>query len=551
MLKDEPTEPIVEGSSTTITLPGAARAARAIQAQVDAQETMTTLADQLLVLFDEIPTSGLIPQHRRAMHQHVQTYFRIADGVWEALAGDQLDELVNNPGYTIVADALEQKLIQIHDQCQQSDQDPQLRGGWLWRRRTRLYSRSLLEWKRCIDTSSSGTVLDPTACGRALYRAHGRVGLAGITGFDYLLVTGLPVLGIVASLLLALLFGAMNLLMPTNLPKSLAPTVLAGLSTLAILWFSTTGSASLPTVVGYALARRQSLLVTRTLRATVSASSSLSFTNILLRALLTLLGTLCMLALLGVVALTGFVARAFFADSHSHAQDIGGYMSSFVRGTLAALPFQPDPVFFTILFPAIGLALFALFFLPFTLSVQARMVRALIGHPTRSPEARRYALQPALELLSFHTITLVFFAVLANSIANLGADSVLPSGWPLVSLRLLVYAGALFIPYLLLIDLPFREGMTRWRSARLHELALRRNEIAQRLSRSQPQATDQSDLRTIQDYLTWQYYRTGETEVKDTSPAPFSSGWLLLALILAMLGGVALDQLNQLLHSLI
>src|SRR5262249_44628013 len=210
MLRDEPTEPMVErgGSSSAVTLPGAARAAHIVQAQVDMQETMTTLADQLLVLFDEIPTAGLIRQNRRPMHQHVQTYLRIADGVWEALAVDKLDELTSNPAYTIVADALEQKLLQIHDDCQQADQNPQARGSWLWRRRVRLYSRALLEWKRCIDTGNTGKLPDPTACGRILYRAHGRVGLAGINAFDYLLVTGLPMLGILTSLILAVLFGA-------------------------------------------------------------------------------------------------------------------------------------------------------------------------------------------------------------------------------------------------------------------------------------------------------------------------------------------------------
>ena len=71
MLRDEPTEPMVQ-RNTSVTLPGAARAAQIMQAQVDAQETMTTLADQLLVLFDEIPSAGLIRQHRRAMGQHRQ-----------------------------------------------------------------------------------------------------------------------------------------------------------------------------------------------------------------------------------------------------------------------------------------------------------------------------------------------------------------------------------------------------------------------------------------------------------------------------------------------
>ncbi|HEY7348341.1 MAG TPA: hypothetical protein VH599_08495 [Ktedonobacterales bacterium] len=549
MLREESTEPMMQ-QNTALSLPGAARAAQTIQAQVDAQGTMTTLADQLLVLFDEIPSAGLIRQNRRSMHQYVQTYFRIADGVWEAMATDQLNDLTSNPGYNVVTDALEQKLVEIHEACQRAEQNPQARGGWLWRRRVRLYSRSLLEWKRCMDTSS-GAPPDPTACGRVLYRAHGRVGLAGITGFDYLLVMGLPILGMVTSLLLAFLFGAMNVLLPNNLPGSLAPTVLAGLSALFLLWFSTTGSEPLSLIIGYALTRRQSMIFTRTLRSSISVKTDSGPLRVFLRVWLTTLGTLFVIGLLGLLVLIGFVARAFFSDTHAgRTEDVGAYMTSFVQTTLVQ-PFQMDRVFFTLLFPIICLAMIVVFSLPFTVIVQARMVKALLGQPTRSPEARRYALRPALELLSFHTITLLFVAVLVNSIYNVGASSLLPSGWPFVSARLLVYMGALILPYVFLINLPFSEGMARWRGARLRELALRRNEIAQRLSRSQPQATDQTDLRTLQEYVTWQYYRTQESDVKDVRSMPFPIERLVLALILAILGGIALDWINQLLHSLV
>jgi hypothetical protein len=549
MLKDEPTEPIIERGSS-ITLPGAARAAQVIQAQADMQETMTTLADQLLVLFDEIPTAGLIRQNRRPMHQYVQTYFRMADGVWEALATDKLDELTSNPGYTIIADALEQKLLSIHDDCQQADQHPQARGSRLWRRRVRLYSRSLLEWKRCLDTGVTGKLPDPTACGRTLYRAHSRIGLAGINGFDYLLITGLPLLGMLTSLLLAVLFGVMNVLMPVGLPRSLVPTILAGLSTIFILWFSAGGSSTLPLIAGYTLTQRQSMLFTRTLRASVNAKTSLGLRRIVLRVLLTTFGLLLAAALAAVLVITGLVAAVFFTEPHTGSQDIGSYLANIAQANLGQ-NFQIDPMFTTLLFPIIGLLLTALFFLPFTLSVQASLVRALLGHPTRSPETRRSALQPALEVLSFHITTLLFIVILANSIANLGADTLLPAGWPLVSARLLVYIAALLVPYLLLVYVPFREGITRWQNAMLHELALRRNEIAQRLSRVQPQSNEQADLRTIQEYLTWQYYRTQETEVKETSSAPFSFERSTLVVILAILGAIALEQINQLLHTLV
>jgi len=550
MLREGPTEPMLQrNTALALSLPGAAHAAQVIQAQADMQDTMLTLADQLLVLFDEIPGAGLIRQHRRAIHQHVQTYFRIADGVWEALATDQLTDLNHSPGYTVATDSMEQKLIQIHEGCQQAQQNPKARGGWLWRRRVRLYSRGLLEWKRCLDTG--GTLPDATTCGQALYRAHGRVGLAGISGFDYTLVMSLSVLGIVASLLLALLFGTMNVLALNGAARTLVPTALAGLSALYILWFSTTGPAPLPLVVGYALEHRRALLFTRALRASSANKSGPGPLRVILRVLLTTLGSLFVIGLVGLLVLTVLLARTFFANVHSGgAQDAGATMISLAQTTLGQ-PLPVDGYFLAATLPIICLLLIALFFLPFTLSVQARMSRALFAQPARSPEARRYALRPALELLSFHTITLFVVTILANSVYNFGADSVLPAGWPFVSGRALIYVGALALPYLFLVDLPYRQGIARWRSAKLRELGLRRNEIAQRLSRAQPQALAQTDLHTIQEYLTWQYYRTLESEAKDVPAAPFSVERRTLALILTILGGFLLSQINAALYSLL
>ncbi len=547
MLQDGPTEPILQRSAAP-QLPGAARAAQTIQAHLDVQDTMTTLADQLLVLFDEIPCARLIRQQRRAMHQHVQTYFRIADGVWEALATDQLCELAGNRSYNAAADALEQKLILIHEACGQAEQDPKARGGWLWRRRVRLYSRSLLEWKRCIDTGASRVLPDITVCGRALYRAHGRVGLASLSGFTYVLVMALPILGVLASLLLAFAFGATNILRGEQ-GRYLVPTALSSLIALYILWFSTAGPSPLPLVVGYALERRHTNIFGKALRISDTRPGAL---RRILRLLTTLLGIIFFAGLVTLLAFSILFARNFLLDLSSGA--ISGaedYTATLLAAVLGhALPLE-DNYFITVLLPVLCLGMIALFYLPFTLVVQARMTRVLISHPAHFPEARRYALRPALELLSFHAITLFFLAALALSFLNFGTASLLPASWPPVSERLLIYIIAFALPYLLLIDLPYRRGIARWRAARLQELTRRRNEIAQRLSRATPQPADQPDLRTIQDYLTWQYYHTLESEAKEVPSAPFPIERRILALALTILGSIALDQINTFLGGLL
>ena len=546
-MRDDSTEPMIQ-RNTALQLSGAARAAQTIQAQANIQDTMKTLADQLLVLFDELPSAGLIHQERRPMSQHVQTYFRIADGVWEALATDQLYELAGNRGYTVAVDTLEQKLIQIHEMCEQMKQNPKARGGWLWRRRVKLYSQSLLEWKRCLDSGLAGGPTDATTCGRVLYRAHGRVGLAGISGFDHLLIIALPALGILASLLLAFVYGAIGVVQG-NQGNALVPTALSSLIALYILWFSTAGPSPLPVVVGYALSRRQPAIFTRLLRGISVIDFKPDLLRRILRALLTLLGTLLLAGLIALMALSIIFARAFFLDTHTGAMSSHGALASLLQSTPAS-SVSLDPTFTAILLPALCLGIIVLFFLPFTLSVQARLTRALLAYPEHSPEARRYALRPALELLSFHTITLFFIAVLAISFTNVGAASILPASLPSVSGRFIVYVAAIVLPYLLLIDLPYRRGIASWRAARLHDLLLRRNEVARRLSRVTPQPVDQNDLRVVQDYLTWQYYRTLEGEVKATPTAPFSLEGRALALALTILTGILLDQINQLLHGL-
>lgn len=547
-MRDDSTEPMIQ-RNTALQLPGAARAAQTIQAQSDIQDTMKTLADQLLVLFDELPSAGLIRQQRRAMKQHVQTYFRIADGVWEALATDQLYELAGNRGYTVAVDTLEQKLIQIHETCEQVKQNPKARGGWLWRRRVKLYSQSLLEWKRCLDSGPGGGPTDATTCGRVLYRAHGRVGLAGISGFDHLLILALPTLGILASLLLALVYGAIGVVQGIQ-GNALVPTAIASLIALYILWFSTAGPSPLPIVVGYALGRRQPAIFTRLLRGISVIDFKPGLLRRFLRALLTILGTLLLAGLIALLALSIFFARAIVLDMNTGVMSSHGALATLLQSTPASYV-SLDPGITAILLPVLCLGIIAIFFLPFTLTVQARMTRALLAYPSRSPEARRYALRPAMELLSFHTITLFFIAVLAISLTNFGAASLLPASLPPVSGRFIIYVLAIGLPYLLLIDLPYRRGIARWRATRLYDLLLRRNEIARRLSRITPQPVDQNDMRVVQDYLTWQYYRTLEGEAKETPTAPFSIEGRILALALTILIGILLDQINQVLHGLL
>jgi hypothetical protein len=539
MLHEEPTEPnTLQGGMPTL-LP-----APLPQGQPSVRETMLTLADQLLVLFDEIPCAGLIRSERHKLHQHVQTYFRLADGVWEALAEHQMEDLSSNPTFTSAVDALEQRLLLIHEAYERAPQDPKARGGWLWRRRIRLYSRALLEWKRCLDSGPDSSTEDARRCGRVLYRAHGRVGLAGTNGLSHLLVLLLPLLGVIASLGLAGVLGAINFTRQTP-AGYFAPTALAALSALYILWFNFAGPAPLPLVLGYAFERREALYFAKAQRVPRVIASHLGPLRSLLRAFLMIAGALFLAGLLGILVVTVLFTFAFFSNpTSSTSQDFAGTMTTAFSSALGGYLPQQDPLLLTLALPLCSLLAMALLFLPFTLTVQIRMSRELLGHPGHGPELRRSHLLPALQLLLFHTITLFLLALLATSIFHTGDTALWPNVLPILTVRALLYVGALILPYVLLIDLPFRQGIARWRAARLSELRRNRAAVRQGANQTLPQVGNQAELLALQEQVSWLFFREQEAEVKEVPSTPFSPEGRLLALALSIVTGLLLNELN-------
>jgi hypothetical protein len=505
---------------------------------------MLTLADQLLVLFDEIPGAGLIRAERSKLHQHVQNYFRLADGTWEALAENQMEDLSSNPTFTGAVDALEQRLVLLHESCEHARPTLNARGGWLWRRRIRLYSRALLEWKRCLDSGPDSALEDTNHCGRVLYRAHGRVGLAGINGFNQVLVLLLPSLGALTSLGLAGMLGTINFTRQTP-ANYFVPAVLAVLSALYILWFAFAGPAPLPLVLGYAFERREALYFAKAQRVPRVIASRLGLLRNLLRAFLTLVGALLLVGVLGMLVVTVLFAIAFFTNPASASQSFSSSMTTAFTSALGGyLPQQASPLLLTLALPIFSLLAIALIFLPFTLTVQLRMSLELLGHQAHGPELRRSHLLPALQLLFFHTITLFLIALLATSIFHSGDTALWPAVLPTLTVRALLYLGALILPYLLLIDLPFRRGIARWRAARVSELRRNRATVRQGVNQTLPQVGNQPELLALQEQVSWLFSRAQEEEVKEVPAAPFSTEGRLLALVLTIATAFLLNQLN-------
>jgi hypothetical protein len=110
-------------------------------------------------------------------------------------------------------------------------------------------------------------------------------------------------------------------------------------------------------------------------------------------------------------------------------------------------------------------------------------------------------------------------------------------------------ALALALPYLALIELPFRLGLRAWRRVWLRDLRSRRATIeahVRRLSAPDPRtgAPDTSDetLRAMQyDLILLQFYAARIEEAERAPSSPLSLGATLAMLLLVVVGALLLD----------
>src|SRR5262249_15439327 len=141
------------------------------------------------------------------------------------------------------------------------------------------------------------------------------------------------------------------------------------------------------------------------------------------------------------------------------------------------------------------------------------------GSPSWVPAARRYALAPALILLATLTGALLLGVWFGSDRVNWGQTVLVElhaGSSPLtLSLRGVALLAVLALPYLILLEVPFRLGMQRWRRTWLGDLTVRRADVeshVRRLSAADPrsgtQDTSDENLRAMQyDLVLLQFYR--------------------------------------------
>jgi hypothetical protein len=488
------------------------------------------LARELDALPDMLVDAGLARSHVRAYLETVQDYLDLCRYAWEAVAEEQLEQAGAEPEYRQCAVGVARRITHLKQDCDQATAggkvQPPRRLPLMWRRRVRLIRSGLIAWQAQL-----APVPNPLLMGRGLFTLQGYVGLASAGGLelallDILVSTTVAMLGLVtvgATLALgsAALAGRANVV-PTD-------AVIA--ATCAVGWIAAIlVSASGPMPLGLMLGA--SVFVPS--RAACLGWQGSQAAAGLLRLWWLVIGGVALVlvpaaVIIGGVALTQNEPLPFPSTA---AQAMGVFGSTLYRALVQAAVVS-----------AAGLLLLAF---PFALTSQVRFAREIANNVRWVPAARRYALRPALALLIF--ITALVLAVDWYVATSLGWQHVgllrvsVAFVHGTLTLRSLTFMLVLALPYLLLLDLPFRIGMGRWRVQRLTDLEARRADLESQVRRLATQPATDDLLRAMQyDLVLLQFYRGQIDEARSASNGPFRIEGRVVAVVASVASALLLD----------
>jgi hypothetical protein len=182
-----------------------------------------------------------------------------------------------------------------------------------------------------------------------------------------------------------------------------------------------------------------------------------------------------------------------------------------------------------------------------------RSAAEMAGSPSWVPPARCYAVQPALVVETILTSALVVTAWIITTL--FGLENILLVTVPVgthnvtISLRSVVLVLALLLPYILLLDLPYRRGMKGWQRSWVGDLTTRRADVEshiRRLSVTDPrsgmQDTSEENLRAMQyDLVLLQFYQSKIEEAQRARYAPVSLGSVSVAFLIMLFAALLLD----------
>ncbi|HEX9056935.1 MAG TPA: hypothetical protein VF818_05320 [Ktedonobacterales bacterium] len=493
------------------------------------------LAHELDALPEALAEAGLARSHASAYRAALWDYLDLCHTAWDAVAVEQLERVGAEPDYRQAAVGIARSITKLKQECDQASALENLnnppRTPLLWRRRTRL-----IHWGMVLWQSGLSPVPDPLRMGRSLFTLRGYIGLASAGGLELALLdiiisatlglTGLLTLGACLLLGSAIGAGAMALI------ASYTMLALAGVFSL-MLALLLTNTRALP------LGLLMGAFVFAPTRSPCLGSDGSRVVGGLLRAWWLLIG--CVAAVALPVALT--IGAASLAASQPLPMPSNALQAISLAGGIltvaAALP------------AGVGLSAVLLFTVPFALTAQTHLVRELGGNTHWVPAARRYALPPSLVIVVYVTGLLLAGAWAVGTSLHWEHIGLLRVSFSVIqgtlTVRGLVFMLVLALPYLALLDLPYRIGIRRWRTQRLVDLATRRAELEAQVRRLATQAANDDVLRAMQyDLVLLQFYRAQIDEARATASAPFRLEGRVLALLVAIASALALDGASSL-----
>lgn len=516
---------------------------RSIQPPDVARQAMSelgVLARELATLPEELATAGLSRTSAPSYFEAAQIYLGLARQAWESVAEERLEQSGAEPEYRQRAIAVARRVSQLQQECRTITATPEFplprRTPLFWDRRVALVRKGLLAFQDRLAPTP-----DPQEMGRGLYRLRGYIGLAGAGGLELGL---LSVLTTGALLLLSLLgIGLLAQVLGVVLIGGGAATSGPGLALLCVILLTVLTAALL--VRGpHPLSLLLGASVFSPSRSTRNGHSGSPLIAALLRSWWVLVGLLAILGICGGLAYGGIIATGLTqgqapTDVASGITLVGSILTTAVLPAASAC-----------------LACLLLLAIPALLIALIRFSGEVSGSPGWVPPARRYALDPALAVLATATSLLAVGLWLGSQATGLDQMTLasftigtLPAA---VTMRGIVLFLALALPYLLVLDLPYRLGMRRWRRTWMADLTVRRADVeshVRRLSVSDPQSgeqdTSEENLRAMQyDLVLLQFYRDKIVEAERTSGVPFRRASYLVALLVTLAAAFLLDGLG-------
>jgi hypothetical protein len=489
------------------------------------------LAREMDALPEALIDSGLAAECFSDYREVLLDYVDLSHYAWEAVAEEQLEQAGAEPDYRQRALRVARGITRLQQAANQvRPGEDGRRGGrvpLLMRRRVRLVRQGLVQWQTQLTP-----VPDPKDMGRALFLLQGYVSLAAAGTFALslldlaisltLALTGLLTLGSTLLMLAAIFAGASAVVLP-----SIALALVSAIAWVSTLLLTTSPVLPLELLLGAsAYSRRHSVCL---------GWRGSSFLAALLRIWWVLICSLAVLSVPLGMALGGVL----LASNEPFPIPVNALQAVDLIGGI---------LYLALVLPALA-SFVALILLatPFALAALVHFAREMAGNPYWVPKARRYGLSAAL------AVVIAVTALVLGVIAQVGSAF----GWQhltLVSVSLgpiqgasltirgavLIVAGAL--PFLLLVDLPYRIGIRTWRAQRLADLEKRRADLESQVRRLATQEASEELLRAMQyDLVLLQFYKSQMDDASATKSAPFRVEGRVIATVVAVVGGLLVD----------